>query len=342
MKQIRLIIGGIMVCIVGSMALARLLTWFMPTSTNPIESTGEALVIDLPTPTPTPQCATLQFGGDMMFDRHIREKAQVKGTYNFIFENLKPIFSEADAIIANLEGPVTDFPSRSIGSELGSSNNYFFTFDPKVVSETLAQWPFIVSLGNNHITNFGQEGLSQTQRYLQDSALPYFGYVQPSQETNAYLIKEMNGISIGFVNYNQFVSGGKERAFDDIAKIRNLVEILVVYTHWGNEYVQENQGIKDLAHQFVDVGADLIVGSHPHVVQGIEIYQGKKIYYSLGNFVFDQYFEAAVQNGLLVDASVCRQNESLPFIWNFTERPIQLLKSGETILTPEVTNKPIL
>lgn len=333
MKQIRLVIGGIIVCVVGSMAIAKLLSTFISLPTTPVESTKPTLVIEQATPTPTPQCATLLFGGDMMFDRHIREKAQVKGNYDFIFDSLAPLFSEADAIVANLEGPVTDFPSRSVGSEIGSTNNYFFTFDPKVVSETLAQWPFIVSLGNNHISNFGQDGLSQTHRYLQDSELPYFGYTQPSQQTNTYLIKEINGISIGFINYNQFVTGGKERVFSDMAEIRDSVEVLVVYTHWGNEYVQENQVITDLAHQFVEAGADLIIGSHPHVVQGVEDYEGKWIYYSLGNFVFDQYFEEAVQNGLLVEAKVCQSTDTDSFNWEFIDHPIQLNLDGTTSLT---------
>ena len=339
MKQIRLVIGGIIVCVVGSMAIAKLLSTFISLPTTPVESTKPTLVIEQATPTPAPQCATLLFGGDMMFDRHIREKAQVKGNYDLIFDSLAPLFSEADAIVANLEGPVTDFPSRSVGSEIGSTNNYFFTFDPKVVVETLAQWPFIVNLGNNHILNFGQEGLSQTYRYLEDSGLPHFGYTQPAQEELSYVFKEINSITFGFVNYNQFVTGGQEQAFSDIAEIRDSVEVLVVYTHWGNEYVQENQVIKDLAHQFIDAGADLVIGSHPHVVQGVEDYMGKKTYYSLGNFVFDQYFEEGVQNGLLVETIVCRSTDSQSFDWKFIDYPIQLLITGETVLKSVKTEK---
>lgn len=333
MKNVRLVIAGIIICIVGSMALAKLLSLFIPEPTTPAESSGISLEASFPTPTPTPQCATLLFGGDMMFDRHIREKAQIRGNYDFIFENLTQKFSEADVIIANLEGPVTGFTSRSIGSEIGSTNNYFFTFDPTVVSETLAQWPFIVNLGNNHISNFGQEGLTQTYQYLANSQIPAFGYTLPNQERTTYLIKEINGITFGLVNYNQFVTGGKERVLSDIAEVRKQVEILVVYTHWGNEYVQENQVIKDLAHHFVDAGADLIIGSHPHVVQGIEDYQGKRIYYSLGNFVFDQYFEHAVQNGLLVESKICRSDDVKSFDWEFIDHPIQLKTDGATILT---------
>ena len=339
MKQIRLVIGGIIVCVVGSMAIAKLLSTFISLPTTPVESTKTTLVIEQATPTPTPQCATLLFGGDMMFDRHIREKAQVKGNYNFIFENLTQTLSGADAIIANLEGPVTNFPSRSVGSEIGSTNNYFFTFDPKVLSETFSKWPFIVNLGNNHISNFGQEGLMQTYQHLDTAQMPYFGYVLPNQKQASYLLKEINGILFGIVNYNQFVTGGTERALNHIIEVKDLVEVLVVYTHWGNEYVQENQVIKDLAHQFIDAGADLVIGSHPHVVQGVEDYMGKKTYYSLGNFVFDQYFEEGVQNGLLVETIVCRSTDSQSFDWKFIDYPIQLLITGETVLKSVKTEK---
>ncbi len=332
MKQMRMVIGGILVFVVCGLAVARLLSMLVTTQTSPAESIGDPLVIDQLVPSPAPQCATLLFGGDLMFDRHIREKAEVVGNYDFTVEDLAPIFADADAIVANLEGPVTDFPSRSVASEVGSTNNYLFTFDPQVAAETLAHWPFILNLGNNHILNFGPEGLTQTYQNLEKSGLLYFGYTQPDQNKTAYLIKEINGITFGFVNYNQFVLGGQERALDDIAELRNLVDILVVYTHWGNEYVQENQVIKDLAHQFVDAGADLIIGSHPHVVQGTEEYQGKQIYYSLGNFVFDQYFEEAVQNGLLVETKVCRSADIQTFHWEFIDRPIILNRDGSTKL----------
>ncbi len=302
-----------------------------------------------PSPTPTPRCATLVFGGDMMFDRNIRLRAKERDNYDFIMADLQPIFAQADAIIANLEGPVSDNPSRSAGSVPGSSDNYFFTFSPETLP-TLTKWPFIVNLGNNHILNFGQSGLTQTYQYLDQSSLSYFGYVQANQQQPSLLIKEIGGLKFGLVNYNQFVEGGRERVLTDMAEIRPRVDVLVVYTHWGNEYVQENQVIKELAYELVNAGADLIIGSHPHVVQGQEDYRGTRIYYSLGNMVFDQYFEEAVQNGLLVAAEVCQQQNNTqsgtvidqinpeagsqpnpPLIWKFTDHPIRMLKTGETV-----------
>lgn len=301
-----------------------------------------------------------------MFDRNIRMKAQAQGEYDFLLSSLAPVFDQADAVIANLEGPITDNPSRSVGSVPGSTDNYFFTFSPEILP-TLTQWPFIVNLGNNHILNFGQNGLTQTYQYLDQANLPHFGYVQANQEQHSYLIKEIGGMQFGLVNYNQFVEGGRERVLVDMAQIRSQVDVMTVYTHWGNEYVQENEAIRQLAYELVEAGADLIIGSHPHVVQGKEDYQDVRIYYSLGNMVFDQYFEEAVHNGLLVTAEVCQQmpesqlgevidqdrpstvdqdrttiedsstsytidNQNSRFNWNFTDHPIRMLKTGETVL----------
>lgn len=275
-----------------------------------------------------------------MFDRHIREKAQTQGSYDFILTGVEDLLFRADGIIANLEGPITDFPSRSIGSLPGSTNNYFFTFDPKILP-TLSKYPFIFSLGNNHILNFGQDGLEQTYNYLDQSEFDYFGYTQNGQANPSYLVKTISGLKIGLVNYNQFISGGEERALADIKLTKNLADVVIVYAHWGNEYVQENQVIKDLAHKFIDVGADLVVGAHPHVVQGIETYKDKKIYYSLGNFVFDQYFEEAVQNGLLVQVQICQTQTPEKLEFTFTDYPIVLKNTGETVLLNDVPREGI-
>ena len=295
---------------------------------------GEPLRFEQPSPTPipAPECATILFGGDMMFDRHIRQKAQAVGNYDFIFRDLEPLLKSADLVVANLEGPVTDFPSRSVGSEVGSTDNYFFTFEPKAILDSLSRWPFVVNLGNNHISNFGAEGLLQTKSYLLKAKLGFFGYTVPGQQEETTWQTSVNGLRIAFVNYNQFVVGGLEQSLLDIAESRTSADVVVVYTHWGNEYVPENDVQRNLAHQFVDAGADLVIGSHPHVVQSMEDYAGKRIYYSLGNFVFDQYFEEAVQNGLLVESTVCRSPETQLLEWNFMEYPIQLNLDGSTTL----------
>jgi len=306
-------------------------SWILPRTYPVINNQNEDFLLPTFAPTPTPACANLLFGGDLMFDRHIRQNAQAKDNYDYLLANLIPIFNQADAIIANLEGPVTDFPSRSVNSEVGSTNNYIFTFEPKIL-QTLNQYPFIFNLGNNHILNFGQEGLKQTYQYLEQNQLNYFGFVGQPSAKPSYLIKEINGLKLGLINYNQFITGGQDQALADLTTVRPMVDAVIVYAHWGNEYVPENQVTKSLAHEFIDAGADLLIGAHPHVVQGTETYQNKKIYYSLGNFVFDQYFEPAVQKGLLVQVKICHSPTLENLEFNFTDYPIVLKNTGETEL----------
>jgi poly-gamma-glutamate synthesis protein (capsule biosynthesis protein) len=134
----------------------------------------------------------------------------------------------------------------------------------------------------------------------------------------------------GFVNYNLFSQGSEPAALAEIKKIRPQVDWLIVYTHWDNEYQPlAHSSSVSLAHQFIDLGADLIIGSHPHVIQNHEVYKDKHIYYSLGNFVFDQYFEPAVRQGLAVSVEFKPDTREV----TVKETPTYLLKNGQTSLT---------
>lgn len=279
-----------------------------------------------PQPTALPSRVTLLFGGDLMFDRHIRLALQKNGV-EFALKELQPLLLQHDFVIANLEGPVTNFPSKSVGSVVGSTNNYLFTFDPSIARMLQEMNIAIVNIGNNHILNFGMTGLSQTKVQLDESKVRYFGNAS-SEEDERIILVEKNGIRIAFTNYNEFGTAGFERALADIEEARTTADIVFMYTHWGAEYQpQANTVIQKQAHQFIDAGADAVIGSHPHVVQQHELYKNKHIYYSLGNFVFDQYFEEAVQNGLLVSLTV----ENLQ-ITQVNEIPITLQKNGQTVL----------
>lgn len=260
------------------------------------------------------------FGGDLMFDRYIRENLEKNGT-EYVLGNLRERLREYDLVLANLEGPITDNKSVSVGSKIGSTENYIFTFDAST-AEILKDYNIkLVNIGNNHILNFGQEGLNQTMKYLKKGGVEFFGYTGnsslPTQEnyitegeiqeynTKPLLIKDIKGIKVGFVNYNQFIEGGSGAALAEIEKAAQTADFLVVYTHWGVEYVQTaNTEIQSLAHAFIDSGADVVIGSHPHVIQQSETYKDKKIYYSLGNFVMDQYFDENVKKGMLVEIEI--------------------------------------
>jgi poly-gamma-glutamate synthesis protein (capsule biosynthesis protein) len=267
----------------------------------------------------------LLLGGDLQFDRYIRQQIVSRGP-DFPLQPLHSRLLTYDAVIANLEGPITAFPSRSAGSAFGSRDNYIFTSPPETARLLRDENIRAVNLGNNHIGNFGEEGINQTRENLEKEGISYFGHTG-KKSVHRFTIFTIRDLRIGLVNYNQFVAGGTQAALSDLAAARPLSDMVIVYTHWGAEYQpQAAPSVQALARQFIDLGADLVIGSHPHVIQPEETYQGKKIYYSLGNFVFDQYFRPETQRGLLVEAEIDPQTKTI-----VTKTiPIKLLPTGQT------------
>lgn len=253
------------------------------------------------------QEATILFTGDMMFDRSVRVAGEKYGG-DYLLECVDSVLKTPDLVVANLEGPITATTSRSVGSVVDTPDNYTFTF-PTGTAKLLARHNiFIVNLGNNHILNFGTEGETETKRWLAEAGVDYFG--DTLQQTVAY--KEVQGVPLAFINYNDFTPlssiGSASTTREQIVDAKMKGYLPVVYTHWGTEYrATSTPRVQNLAHSFVDAGAALIIGSHPHVIEEREAYKGVYIYYSLGNFVFDQYFSPEVQQGLLVRATFSKK-----------------------------------
>jgi poly-gamma-glutamate synthesis protein (capsule biosynthesis protein) len=263
------------------------------------------------------------FVGDMMFDRYIRQ-AESKNGNGFVFEKVKNLLSGEDLVVGNLEGPVTDNVSKSVGTEFGSKENYIFTFNPKIVQTLFQENIRLVNIGNNHILNFKESGVEQTKKYLDESDIKYFGNVGHDERNTGI---EINEITVGFVNYNQFAQIDVAQTIKSIEEMKKRSNLVIVYAHWGVEYEKNaSQKEKELAHQFVDAGADLVIGSHPHVVQEKEEYKGKMIYYSLGNFIFDQYFNPDATQGLTVEAIISPKN----FKIDFRDIKLTLQNNGQT------------
>jgi len=266
------------------------------------------------------------FVGDMIFDRYIRQVSDRRG-YDFPFKKVESLLKGNDLVVGNLEGPITDNKSISIDSEIGEKNNYIFTFDPKI-SEALASKNIkLVNIGNNHISNFGSSGIESTRKHLAQSGVDFFG--DPEKVDKRLVIENIKNIKIAFVNYNQFVAGAEQKTINDINNAKSLnVDFIVLYTHWGKEFMTEPEDkLKILAHKFIDSGADLVIGSHPHVVQSKEEYKGRMIYYSLGNFIFDQYFDSNTQKGLAVQATMDLNSKKIIT----RDLPIILDNNGQTL-----------
>ncbi len=232
------------------------------------------------------------FVGDMSFDRYIRQISTNRGE-DYPFSCVDTLLQSADFVVGNLEGPITDHESISIGSTMGSPENYVFT-SPTTTAEVLARHNVeVVNLGNNHIGDLGIDGIESTKNYLTEARVHYFGGIRGDE-----LLYRMKGIS--FVSFNQFGGQSSEKVASAIAAEKARGQLVIVYAHWGQEYSQSVADIHEIAKLFVQNGADAIFGSHPHVVIPRKIIDGVPIYYSLGNFIFDQYWNSEVTKGLAV------------------------------------------
>jgi len=265
--------------------------------------------------------------GDMLFDRHIRDTAAQRGE-NFLFTCMNPLLGQADFAVANLEGPITANESQSVGSVPGAPDNYIFTFPPST-AKLLAQHNFrAVSIGNNHINNFGLEGLLSTQQYLSDAKVGAFGGVRGYE---GIYETEVRGIPMAFVGYNEFGGSSAAEVAKTIAAERAKGYVVIVYAHWGDEYMDATARLRPIATTFAQSGASAIMGSHPHIVLGHEYIGNTLVYYSLGNFIFDQYWNDEVSRGLVLMLSVSKDGSVTA-----DEYPTRTLTSGQTCPSVQV------
>lgn len=277
---------------------------------------------------------SLMFFGDFMFDRYVRTISEKKGP-DYIIEKTEKLFNSQDLTVANLEGPITNNKSKSEGTQIGEKNHLIFTFDERNAIKFLKNCNInLVNIGNNHVLNFGSSGLEKTITTLKFNGIDYFG--SPLDDNN-YFAKEINGRKIAFVNYNQFSKINSETTVNLLKSLRKNNDFIVVYTHWGSEYqLKENNSQIEKAHRFIDAGADLVIGSHPHVVQPLEIYKDKIIFYSLGNFVFDQYFSEDTRT--MLAAGVLLSDKNL----EITLTPLYQEKNGQIVLADEKKKQALL
>lgn len=273
-----------------------------PSSTDPVETA-------VPTPPPEEQSeeqstppegeggkVTLALVGDILPAARVLELMKQNG-FDYPFREVKRYLEEADIAAGNLETPIT---TRGTPAE---NKSFVFRGTPDTVPALKEAGFDFLSLANNHTLDYGWVGLRDTMGYLDDANLQYAGSGSDDKEAfaPAYIIRD--GITVGFVSLTRVVpevewkadrntpgvaeAYSTERAVAAIKDARSNADVVVVMVHWGEErHDTPNQFQKNLAYTFVDAGADLVIGSHPHVLQGFEHYKGKWIAYSLGNFVF--------------------------------------------------------
>lgn len=239
---------------------------------------------------------TLFAAGDIFLDRFVRSMMEKKGK-EYPFQFIERLFLGSDVSLVNFEGPFTDFSSQA-----KQPMDLRFTFDPKLLPYLHRIGINMTSLANNHTANFGKEGLRQSKKYLSESGIDFFG--DPFNEAGNSLLKEIRGEKIAFIGYHQFINPDIRPFLEEIKKFKEGRAFVVVYPHWGIEYsLKPHESQRKMAHAFIDAGADLVIGSHPHVIEPTEIYRDRLILYSLGNFLFDQT-EPETKKGLTLGAVI--------------------------------------
>ena len=266
------------------------------TPTPQLTQTVEPITTVSPVASPISQPVRLIFTGDVMLGRSVNknivEHADPAWPFIYVADRLR----SADITYINLEGPlVASCPVVDTGMVFcGSTDN---------VAGLVSAGVDIASLANNHATNYGSDGLSSTITTLSANGISPVGVGAPVKLTR-------HGQNFTFLSFNDI---GPYPGIDNVDETTLPVTIqnakvagqtLIVTFHWGHEYqANPSQRQVRLAHAAIDAGADLVVGAHPHWVQTHELYQGKPIYYSLGNFIFDQEWSAETKRGLVVEFS---------------------------------------
>ena len=246
-------------------------------------------VIDSVTLLPKPsRKVQVILAGDIMLGRSVLIKSLDKeNNSNYPFLRVSDFLLDSDIVFANLESPVvTNCPRFEHG--------YTFCTDPKMIEGLLSSGINVVSLANNHILNFGKEGLEDTKKYLTNSAILYTG-------VNNLVIKKIEDLTFGFLGFDFTVNVPTQKDWNLIKESDPKVDVLIVGVHWGEEYKDKaNNNQRQWARKMVGNGADVISGHHPHWVEDYEYIDGKPVYYSLGNFIFDQMWSEETKKGMLV------------------------------------------
>jgi poly-gamma-glutamate synthesis protein (capsule biosynthesis protein) len=213
---------------------------------------------------------------------HIYE--QKGGSY--FLSNVGDILAQDDLTIANLETALCNEAEKAEKFDYG--NNYWFRGKPEFAGILKAGSIEAVSLANNHVYDYGQAGYAATRKALDEAGVQHFGY-------SGTLYTQINGITAGIAGFNQLGEFEQGRNMEAIRlevetmtkQLRDESDLVIVYFHWGREYSYEIDPVQtELAHLAIDSGADLVIGSHPHVLQPLEVYKERYIAYSLGNFCF--------------------------------------------------------
>lgn len=252
----------------------------------------------------------LVFAGDVMFSRAVRREILGKHDPAMPFRKIFPLLKSADVIFVNLESPFSDEgPYHDSG--------LIFHAAPETIEGLQLAGVNVASTANNHARDCGPHGVEFTLKWLRSHNIRPVGSAETEAAVHRGMIFARNGIRFGFLGYTFDQKNGNWNDIDpriaiadpavmsrDVKELKKRCDIVIVSMHNGIEYQPQPSAAQILfAHTAIDSGAKLVIGHHPHVVQPSESYHNGLIYYSLGNFIFDQYQREATQHGKVVEIS---------------------------------------
>jgi poly-gamma-glutamate capsule biosynthesis protein CapA/YwtB (metallophosphatase superfamily) len=239
---------------------------------------------------------TLLVTGDVIPARGVAYFAAVRHDYLWPFRPTATYTANADITYINLEAPLFQ------GCPVSPASSFTFCGDPRFVNGMTLMGADVANLANNHLSNYGAEGITSTEQILNSHGILTSGL-------GPVAVIDVRGIKFGFIGFNGVGRAiDKEALKEGIARARQLADVVVVQFHWGKEYERQpmpDKGVPTpddpvvIGHDAIDWGADIVIGNHPHWYQGIEIYHGKLITYAHGNFVFDQMWSEETREGVI-------------------------------------------
>jgi len=268
---------------------------------------------------------TFIIGGDTMFDRNVWHHYQDSGIEQ-VFSGLgADFFAGYDLSLINLEGPISSVPIN----DDWQSGSMSFNFPPTTITALKYAGVKAVSLANNHTFNAGELGFANTKKVLSESGISYFGRQSGFLPTEDVLRIDA-GIPLSVIAVDALAEYDQELLSQIINTEKNASRFVIIIPHWGTEYQgAHNSNQEYLAKKWISAGADLIVGSHPHVVEDYQLLDGVPVIYSLGNLVFDQYFSEETQEGLIVKGEISEETIKIEFLPVIEKVSIPSLATGD-------------
>lgn len=242
----------------------------------------------------------MDFVGDVMLDRNIRTLGENSG-YDALFDGVRDSFGKADLVFANLESSIVDdcdlekYPQRD--AKVRFACNYEALDSAKNAGINM------FSCANNHAMDYGRDALTVTLDYFARTGTAYTGIGNDTTEAAVCQTKQVGDYTVAFLSvadiYEKGTSAGAARSgvlttsntgyLEAVYNASAAADLTVVYVHWGEENaVSVTEAQEQIGHRLIEAGADIVIGSHPHVLQKTELYRNGIIFYSLGNFIFDQ------------------------------------------------------